>query len=67
MKTREEIITSMCYTTRHDYGLDRHPDDAPFVSGMTGSERKALWSNMAQLFDNDIFPYMTFREEDARK
>jgi hypothetical protein len=64
MKTREQIITSMCMTYRHDYGLDRHPDDAAFVAGMTGSERKALWNQMAQIFDNDIWPHMTFRDED---
>jgi len=67
MKTREEIIKSMCMTYRHDYGLDRHPDDAPFVAGMTGSERKALWNQMAQIFDNDIWPHMTFRDEDDWK
>ena len=67
MKTREQIITSMCPTVRHDYGLDKHPDDAPFVSGMTGSERKALWNQMAQIFDNNIWPHMGFRDEDDWK
>ena len=67
MKTRAEIITSMCMTYRHDYGLDRHPDDAAFVAGMTGSERKALWNQMAQIFDNNIWPHMTFRDEDDWK
>ena len=57
----------MCLTVRHDYGLDKHPDDAPFVSGMTGSERKALWRQMAQIFDNNIWPHMTFRDEDDWK
>ena len=67
MKTREEIITSMCYTYRHDYGLDKHPDDAVFVAGMTGSQRTALWKQMAQIFDNNIWPHMTFRDEDDWK
>ena len=67
MKTREEIITSMCYTYRHDYGLDKHPDDASFVAGMTGSQRKALWNDMAQIFDNDILPHMQFRQDDDWK
>jgi hypothetical protein len=67
MKTREEIITSMCYTYRHDYGLDRHPDDADFVAGMTGSQRKTLWNQMAQIFDNNIWPHMGFRDEDDWK
>lgn len=64
MKTREEIITSMCYTYRHDYGLNKHPDDAPFVAGMTQRERESLWNQMAQIFDNDIAPFMEFREWD---
>jgi hypothetical protein len=51
----------MCLTVRHDYGLDKHPDDAAFVSGMTGSQRKELWNQMAQIFDNDILPYMEFK------
>jgi len=62
MKTREEIITSMCYTYRHDYGLTRSPDDAPWVAGMTDFERKGLWQTMAQIFDNDIAPYMKLKE-----
>ena len=50
MKTREQIITSMCMTYRHDYGLDKHPDDADFVAGMTGSQRKALYLKGEQKF-----------------
>jgi hypothetical protein len=63
MKNREEIITSMCYTTRHDYGLGR-PADSPFplASGLTDQERLALWNQMAQIFDNDILPYMEFKK-----
>lgn len=60
-KTREEIITSMCLTWRHDYGLDKHPDDAPFVAGMLPRERKELWNRMAQIFDNDILPHVTLK------
>ncbi len=63
MKTREEIITSMCYTYRHDYGLNRTDSDNGFISaGMTDDERRFLWSVMAQIFDNDIAPYMEFRK-----
>ena len=67
MKTREEIINSMCMTYRHDFGLDKHPDDAQFVAGVTGSQRKAIWNQMAQIFDNDILPYMIFRQDDDWK
>jgi hypothetical protein len=63
MKTREDIITAMCYTMRHDYGLGR-PTDSPFPlsSGLTDRERKALWHQMAQIFDNNIAPYMEFKK-----
>jgi hypothetical protein len=65
MKTREEIITSMCYTYRHDYGLEKDLGNG-FISklsaGMTQLERESLWRQMAQIFDNDIAPYMEFKE-----
>jgi hypothetical protein len=55
MKTREQIIASMCLTYRHDYGLLKHPED--FIgSGMTKEEQEILWDKMAQIFDNDIIP-----------
>jgi hypothetical protein len=65
MKTREDIIHSMCMTTRHDYGLAKNTGEFgpyPFASGMTDDEKKALHRQMAQLFDNDIAPYMEFKE-----
>jgi hypothetical protein len=66
MKTREQIITSMCYTMRHDYGLSRDLGNGfvdEFAAGMTQQERDALWRQMSQLFDNDIAPYMEFKRE----
>jgi hypothetical protein len=54
-------------TYRHDYGLDYITTDFPFASGMTDSERKVLWNQMAQIFDNDILSYMTYREDDNWK
>ena len=67
MKTREDIITSMCYTWRHDYGLNKDwPDESPYAAipaaGMTQKEREYLWNQMSQLFDNDIAPYMEFKK-----
>lgn len=66
MKTREEIIHNMCLTYRHDYGLVRDNNDYTFlgslVSGMTEIERKSLYNTMAQIFDNDILPYMDFKK-----
>lgn len=67
MKTREEIITSMCYTYRHDYGLVKEADPGgytfPLESGMTQSERTTLWNTMAQIFDNDIKPILEYYEK----
>jgi hypothetical protein len=66
MKTRDQIITSMCYTMRHDYGLDRYHEVNGVahdnMCGMTVQERKSLWNSMAQIFDNDIAPYMEFKQ-----
>jgi hypothetical protein len=71
MSNRDEIITSMCYTQRHDYGIVKDPvyKDRPgmtdFIdvisSGMYQWEREQLWKQMAQLFDNDIAPHMEFK------
>lgn len=60
MKTREEIITSMCYTWRHDYGLDRK-ENSIWSSGTTEHEQRLIWQQMAQIFDNDIAPHMEFK------
>jgi hypothetical protein len=65
MKTREEIITSMCYTWRHDYGLDRKEHDGPgglISMGLTDAQREILRQKMEQIFDNDIAPNMEFRQ-----
>lgn len=64
MKTREEIINNMCMTFRHDYGLRISEDDRMYtlMSGMTEREAQALYNDMAQIFDNDIAPYMEFKQ-----
>ena len=64
MKTREEIINNMCMTFRHDYGLRISEDDRMYTinSGMTEREAQALYNDMAQIFDNDIAPYMDFKK-----
>ncbi len=64
MKTREQIIESMCYTYRHDFGLDRtDPGNGFITSGMTDDERRLLRAVMAQIFDNDIAPHMEFKKQ----
>ena len=61
--TREEIINNMCFTYRHDYGLTISEDDKMYTlnSGVTELERKGIWNTMAQIFDNDIAPYMELK------
>jgi hypothetical protein len=56
----------MCYTYRHDYGLDKPEGDSfasKLSSGTTQAERESLWRQMAQIFDNDILPHMEFKNE----
>ena len=66
MKSSEEIITDMCYTYRHDYGLDKDSNDPPWLSGMTPKERKGLYNTMAQIFDNNIAPVMELKNGKPR-
>lgn len=63
LKTREQIITGMCMTWRHDFGLVKDSEDDPISSGMTLSERKHLIDQMSQLFDNSIKPYMKHKKK----
>lgn len=58
MRTREQIIDSMCLTWRHDYRTDKGR-----FCGMTDEERESLRLRMAQLFDNDVAPFMEFRKD----
>jgi hypothetical protein len=55
---REQIITDMCLTFRHDYGLVISEDDRMYtlMSGMTEREREALYRDMAQIFDHNFAP-----------
>lgn len=64
MINREQIISNMCLTYRHDYGLTISEDDKMYTlsSGVTELERKNIWNTMAQIFDNDIAPHMEFKE-----
>jgi hypothetical protein len=51
---REQLITDMCLTFRHDYGLVISEDDRMYTlnSGMTELERQGLFSTMSQVFDH---------------
>ena len=52
MKNKEQIITEMCYTYRHDYGLDKDPNDPSWCAGMTPEDRKGLYNTMLQIYEN---------------
>ena len=56
MKTKEQIITDMCYTYRHDYGLRKEEGDKSFSSGMTQQEAIMLYKTMEQIYNNNIEP-----------
>lgn len=61
MKTKTEIITEMCYTYRHDYGLRKLPNDPPWTAGMTEQDAKMLYKTMEQIYTNNIEPNMEFK------
>jgi hypothetical protein len=66
---REQIIHSMCMTRRHDYGIPVHDEmrwKFPGIAfGMTQEDRKALFNEMAQLYEHHIAPVLK-REKDLR-
>lgn len=67
MKTKQEIITAMCFTFRHDYGLPKETvrvegQGVPIGStGMTEDEQDNLYRKMLQIYNNAIEPYMVPR------
>ena len=56
MKTKEQIITSMCYTYRHDYGLHKEQNEPNWTSGMTAKDAEMLYKTMEQIYNNNIEP-----------
>jgi hypothetical protein len=63
MKNKEQIITDMCYTYRHDYGLDKDPNSPSWCAGMTPDERKGLYNTMLQIYENNIEPLIKVHGE----
>lgn len=57
---REQVIYDMCMTFRHDFGIEISDDDSMYslTSGMTRTEREALFNSMAQVFDHNIAPLL---------
>jgi hypothetical protein len=54
----DKLIYDMCMTYRHDFGLNKEPDDPPWVAGMTHIERQGLIKTMRQIFENNIKPLL---------
>lgn len=52
----------MCQTYRHDYGLDKDPNDPSWVAGMTQQEREGLYRTMEQLYEHHIKPIVNHYE-----
>jgi len=67
MKTKQEIITAMCFAFRHDYGLPKETvrvegQGVPIgSSGMTQGEQETLYNTMSKIYTNAIEPYMVPR------
>ena len=66
MKTKQEIITAMCITFRHDYGLPKENyriegTHGALSSGMTKQEQETLYNTMLKIYTNAIEPYMVPR------
>jgi hypothetical protein len=60
----------MCYTWDHAFGLSRDPTSPNVIDNMIGftdEERKALWNQMAQIFNNDIAPFMEFKNIEGKE
>jgi hypothetical protein len=56
MKSKEEIINSMCLSYRHDYGLRKDNSEPSWTAGMTEKDAKMLYKTMEQIYNNDIAP-----------
>lgn len=56
MKDKEQIITDMCMTYRHDYGLRKKDGEPNWTSGMTEQDAKMLYKVMEQIYNNNIEP-----------
>jgi hypothetical protein len=56
MKSKEEIINSMCLSYRHDYGLRKEKSDPSWTAGMTKEDAEMLYKTMEQIYNNDIEP-----------
>jgi len=58
MKSKEEIVNSMCLSYRHDYGIRKESTDPNWTSGMTEEDAKMLYKTMEQIYNNNIAPIL---------
>ncbi len=61
--TREEFIRNMCLTWDHSFLAPRQEVFPGVVFGMTDEQKQFLWNQMAQVFDNDIAPYVKVKRK----
>ena len=61
MKSKEEVIYSMCVTYRPDYEIRKDPNDPSWLVGMTEDEAKMLYKVMESLYNDDIEPVLKKR------
>ena len=61
--TKESVIHNMCLTYNHAYCLPTKDDNNtdPFDCALTASEKEYILRQMTQLFENNIEPYMEFK------
>lgn len=69
MKTPDQLISAMCYTLRHDFGLPKEKDPGgysfPYLEGITEEEKKQLWRDMEKIYRNVLAPHLGEVYEEA--
>jgi hypothetical protein len=58
MKSKEEVIYSMCVLYRPDYDIRKNEGDPSWILGMTEMEAKMLYKIMEALYNDDIEPLL---------
>jgi hypothetical protein len=58
MKSKEEVIYSMCVLYRPDYEIRKNKGDPSWILGMTDFEAKMLYKIMESLYNDDLEPLL---------
>lgn len=65
MKTRDQIIDSMCLTFDHSYGATPSPEGSPEARfNPTQADKDGLRRSMAQVYDHEIAPLLIVPPDD---